>query len=766
MKLIFKNFIAVLKRFKASNILNILGLAVAFAVFYVVAVQVYYDFSFDRNFENADDIYLISFLYPERALRSTSTNLKIPEEFAQKCPEIQSFCSIWSVIYKSDITVADDDGKVRKFTETITSANAGLVDVFNLDIIAGDAVQALTANNMAMLTESVAKKFFGNEDPLGKTFSHSYGVNTVVAICRDFPDNCSLKNGIYTLYGEATARDWAFDSYIKTSPGSRDKILDVLQPKDDNSDWLFELTALPDIHLKFPTKGKGDFSTTVSLMAIGILLLLIAYINYTNFSVAMAPVRLKGFNIRRIMGEGATLLRFSIMMEAALISFIAFAISLFLIRFLFNSGVIKEYFQADLSLLKNLNFICIIAGTSVIMGLIAGIYPACYSTHFKPAMALSGSFTVSAGSKTLRNILIGFQFTATVFLIIVSIFIKIQHDYMVNRSWGLDKSNIVYFNMSNYDIGSFENELRKSPDIVDFTCSSSLPGQELMMEWGHIQLEDATITKMTVFPVYPNYLKFFGAEIIEGRDFTEEDGKGDEKMIFNRNLVKEYGLNDVLGKYIQGMSSPAEITGIVKDFHFKSLRESITPFAFVTGQSYTDRLRRVFVKINGQNRHAAIKYIKDTGEKFGVKSLEISFLDEWLDNLYERENNFAKLISIFVLITIIVAVMGVYGLILFNVKSKRKTIALHKIHGASVREVILMLNRGFIVQFAAAYIVAVPVAYIAVNRWLENFAYKTAIHWWVFVLGGLLVFLITVLTVSRQSYRAATENPIEGIKME
>jgi putative ABC transport system permease protein len=268
-------------------------------------------------------------------------------------------------------------------------------------------------------------------------------------------------------------------------------------------------------------------------------------------------------------------------------------------------------------------------------------------------------------------------------------------------------------------------------------------------------------------PVSHNFQQFFDIPVIEGSGF-EENMLDSKTMIVNKAFVESYGatFSPLIGKKISCFNGEYEIVGVMEDFNFKSLHEPVKPMGIVSGQDLNAYFRTMYIKINGQNTLNTLNYVRDVWKQFSSEPVEINFLDETINHLYKRENNLAKLISTFALITIIVAIMGVYGLILFNVKSKRKTVALHKIHGASVREVILMLNRGFIVQFAVAYIISVPLAYIVVSRWLENFAYKTAIHWWVFVLGGLLVFLITALTVSRQSYRAATENPIEGMKME
>ncbi|MDR2653193.1 MAG: hypothetical protein LBC68_12940 [Prevotellaceae bacterium] len=670
--------------------------------------------------------------------------------------------------------VQDENGNKNVFEEITTYASAGIMDIFTPKIIAGNAHQAFTEPGKAMIPASIAKKFFGDQDPLGKIFSF-HNTNrpvTVVAVYEDFPGNCSLDNGIYMMQPEDREFEGSYTSYLEISDRNRDKILNDLNSKeslqgpDGEQGWLFELTALPDIHLKFPAKGKGSLTTTVSLLTIGILLLIIAYINFVNFSISMAPIRLKSFNIRRIMGENPLFLKFSIAMESVFMSLIAVLVSILFIHYL-SISVVREFFQANISLSENLSLFMIMAVFFLIMGFVAGIYPAFYSTAFKPAIAINGSFMVSTGSKVLKNTLIVIQLVSAIILVIVSGFIKLQHDYMQDKSWGIRKENVVYLPVRYLtDVWTFDAELRKNPDIFDVTYTEFLPGASRMMSWT-IKFEGIDVN-MVVWPVHYNFLQFFGINLTEGSDFEESDRRGNGKMILNQTFVKKYDFTDIniTGKEmnIDFANDICEIKGIMEDFNFESLRESIRPIAFIMGKQWNRRIGTMLVKINGQNTVKTLDYMQSLCKQFGREPIEITFLDDTLHQLYKQENNLAKLISIFGLITIIVTVMGVYGLILFNVKSKRKTIAIHKIHGASITEVMMMLNRNCIIQFAIAYIVAIPLAYIIVNRWLENFAYKTPVHWWIFVAGGILVFIITVLTVIWQSYKAASTNPVDSIK--
>jgi putative ABC transport system permease protein len=765
MRSILHNFLFVLKRFKTSSILSIVGLSVAFAVFFAIVARVYYDFSFDRNFEKGDNIYMYS----------QKTNTRIPEEHAAKYPEIKNICFTQPEMWMTEtFDINDDKGNVREFQEKAIHVSEGFIDMFIPEkAIRGNVSQIFNIENHAMLTESVAKKIFGDDDPLGKIISYHLLDRiipvTVAAICEDFPDNCSFENGIYFKQPQKADTEVGYTVYVEINPEARDILTEKLNREKESEMLPYELIALRDVHFKFPEQGKErKLGITLSLLlAMGILILIIAYINFINFSMSMSPVRLKGFNIKRILGESPFFQKFSIAMESVLISFVAFMISLFIIQY-FNISVIREFLKIDLSLSENIYPLLLTAGTSLVAGFIAGIYPAFYATHFKPAMALKGSFSVSSGGNTLRNILISIQFSTAICLIIIALFIKIQHDYIRYKSLGMNTENIICIPPAGgWDVREvFEAELRKSPDIIDIAFTTSLPGDNVMHYWER-QFEGKTVG-YTMWGVSPSILKVLDIDIIKGRGFEEKDFPGKDIVILNRAFINEYGFDNIVGKYLPGGWGDVEIVGIMEDFNFKSLKkEPVSPIAFFVGDYYSKSFGwYLLVKIDGKKRHQAISYINETWKQFSTEIPDIYFLNEKIDKLYEDENNLAKLISICGLITVIVAIMGVYGLILFNVKSKRKTIALHKINGASVREVILMLNRGFIVQFAAAYIVAVPVAYIFVSRWIENFAYKTAIHWWVFVLGGLLVFLITALTVSRQSYKAATENPIEGIKME
>ncbi len=778
MNLMTKNMIAVLKRSSISGILSVTGLAIAYAIFYMTVVQVHYDLSFDRNFEKADSIFLYSRIIPEWESSRTITNTAEPKECAERYSEIKNYCYL---VQRNEKISANDDrtGDMQIIEETMTFASTGLINMFKPKILHGDVVQAFTPGH-AMLTESAAKKIFGDKYPVGETISYydsfwsSDQKLTIAALCADFPDNCSLKNGIYAYQPEIDRGKWDWTTYFEIDPPNKGKLLKRLNNEqymqnstylNKETNWQYELTALPDIHLRFPAKGEGSLVTVIVLLSIGILLLVISYINFLNFAIAMAPAKVKNVSIRKIFGESPFVLKLSIIMETVLLSFVSFILSI-LIIYILSAGVLKDFFMADLSILKNPGLLLFAGAVSVISGFLAGMYPAFYTTAFNPAMSLSGSFFHSRHNKWLKNILTGVQFISAIFLITAMLFVKMQYNYMRNKDWGIQTGNVLYLNTKSngQDVESFMAELKRNPNIVDVTAAEFYPGQERIRGWGQ-KFEGAQIS-INVWSVRYDFFDFFGIKMIKGEKFKEKDHP---KMIVNQTFLREYDLSEGINdRYFGGAQYDYEIIGIFEDFNFKSLYEKVKPLAFITipEESKGIYYNWTFVKTQGADTKQAMEYVRDTWKKFSDEPSEVLLLSNTVQSFYQKENNTANLVSVCGIIAIIVAIIGLYGLILFDSKAKRKSIAIRKINGASVPRIMLMLNMSLFIRFAVSCLIAFPLAYYAVQRWLEDFAYKTPVHWWAFAFGGFIVLVISLLTVSWESYKAANGDPVEVLKAE
>lgn len=778
MKMIFKNFAYVLKKFKTSSLLNILGLSAAFAVFLALMTQVYYDLSFNRHVEDANNIYLLDSYSHSAGLHSYWFSVPLGESIREKATFVESL----SILSHTNTGRYYAEGAESNTAteEAILKVRGDFVSVFNPTVLEGDLREAIAEGSTMAISESTAKKFFGDESALGKTLVNYYNQKriTIKAVVKDFPKNSTFKNGVFVYLPEQPASESSYHIFMKIHPKNVKSFEEFLntdefmgegslkymeEHPEDKVD--FSIVSFLDIHLKYPALGEGDWNITIALLAIAILTLAIAYINFINFSLAMAPARVKTLTLQRVLGLNKNVQLFLVAVESALFSLIAFGIGLLLVNFVASSSI-AELFSSDLMSITHPNVLLIGAGLTLLIGFVIGLYPARYITKFDVIESLKGtSGGNTKGTSRLRSILITFQFLAAIMLIIITISIKLQYDYVVNYSWGIEKDNIVYMDASNtgIDYKLFSEELLKDPRIVEHTRSQFTPGF-VPMGWGRnfcgkqISLQS--------WPVADNYLDFFGAKVVVGNNFTALDNPEKKKMIFNEEFMRKYEFKpeEVLGKEMFVFQDNAEVVGIVKDINFETLKMAIRPMAFVTiGDSRNNIL---FFKLTGKDTQGAMQLIEDTWKRHTKERLELKFLDERLEGLYRNESNLGKLVGLFSIVTILIAIMGVYGLITFNIKSRRKEIAVRKINGASEFQVVKLINRNMIIQVFIGFIIASPFAYWIVDKWLSNFAYRINVQLWVFPLAGIFVLLVALVAVSWQSYNAAISNPVESLKSE
>jgi putative ABC transport system permease protein len=782
MKSILRNFLFVLNRFKTSSVLNIIGLSAAFLAFIVILIQVNYDFRYDRQFKHGDEIYYLTINSINGRFLTMPTTMG--QEIADKFPEVKSHCLIQNSNSSNlFVDVLDNKGLKRKLSITITLVTAGFLDVFTPEIVEGTTQGIFARQGIGLITEKEAKKLFGNTSPIGKTvyyhsskrFYNNQTTNsvTIQAVCKDFPDNCSISNGIFILLPNDSQANYSYYGYFVVGKKDVDKLSVGL-----NSEKLFgkeewqemqksdrklkvELTPLHEVHFEFE---RGRLITTLSLLLIGVLTLFIAYINFMNFAIAIAPTRVKSFNIQRIIGASTFKLKWTIASEAVFFSAIAFFISLCCISLLKRS-VLSNYFPAKMSLLGNWELLLLIGISSLVFALFFGWYPTRYIASFQPAMALNGSFSLSRKSVKLRNSLIFIQFLAATTLIIVALSIQRQTDFMQRQPWGIEKDNIVYLYLgdSNINMHTFGEELKRDPRILDYTAADALPGH-IGTIW--TRTFDGKSVQASIWTVQTNFLDFFGIQVTDGRNFAPQDSaRSKHAIIFNENfLYKNRLAKEIIGKPFEGYDENLTIVGISKNVNYSSLKDSIQPMGFAT---LDDRFMNwLFIKLSKDDVPGGINLIQKTWKNYSDDDCDIKFLDETLEKLYKNETNLAKLISAFGLVTILIAVMGVYGLVIFNTKSREKEIAIRKVNGASIAEIMLLLNSNILILLLLSYVAAIPISYYIVTKWLQQFAYKAPITWLIVALTGLLIFIVTVATVSLNSYKASSRNPVKSLKAE
>jgi len=778
MKLIFKNFTHLIRRFKSSAILNVLGLSVAFAVSIIIAIQVYYDATYNHCFEKADDIATIRFYTPFDDYEGETISMPYAKELVDKIPEIKNY-AITMNRGKIDFDLTAE-GSSSPISIDLLRVREGFIDMFAPKIIRGSAVDILTDNSKVVITVNTAERLFGDEDPIGKAIYYHYDKRPleIVAICEDYPKNSTFRSDAYVnLPFNESESEWSYRMYVELQPGTHDIVTEKLNSEEiigeenfarvknhPEEEQIRRVVPIKDIYML-----QGSNKTTfLALIIIGIIVLGIAYINYFNFAVAMAPSRIRSINIHKILGISKTKLYAIILFEGVFLALIAITLSILMV-YAFASSILSSFFAADLSISQNILMVGIIIALFIVFIIIVGIYPARYTSSFPEAVALNSSFALSPKGGRLRNILILIQFTAAIAISCVALYIKIQHSYMQNYSIGIQRENIVYLPKAGLDtdIYTFGEEMKRNPNIIDYTASEFVPGN-IMMGWGR-PFEGKQV-RLASWPVIPGFLEFFDVKVIAGDNFSpvRNDSTSLEQVIVNNQFLERYEFdNSIIGKDFPTFTGGI-LVGIAGDVNFQSLHTSIEPMAFVVlNNSYRDnRLNYIFFKISGRDIGQTTGYMQQTWNKFSKEDFNLKFLDQEMDNLYKKENDMAKLIALFGLVIIIIAIMGVYGLIIFNTRFKVREIAIRKVNGSTVSEVMVVLNRSMLLLLPAAFIISVIIAWIAINKWGEQFAYKAPASWWLFVVAGVLVALITVATVSWQSWRAATANPVKALKNE
>ncbi|MDR2806232.1 MAG: ABC transporter permease [Dysgonamonadaceae bacterium] len=780
----FKNFLFVLKRFKTSSILNILGLSVAFTVFILIMMQVDYDYRFDRFHPDCDRIYRIDALNAVAEGKQAILPRPLAEAWFQSSPHIVAGALSAPFSEKALVGIEKNGSKFLSAENTLT-VSPGFTKVFPFEMLEGTEA-ALEDPEAVAIPQSLAKKLFGSESATGKAFALYGRQVTVKGVYKDFPANTLLENCIYVpmnkeeninLFG-----NWNYHVYVRLD--TPDAVPGLLETMEQTTRELLtkawgnvseqiglQMTALPELHfttdVSFDNSPKSSRQKILVIFSIAVLVIVIAGINFTNFSIALAPRRIRSINTQRILGSSVTRLRTVLAAEAVFICLTAYLISLALV-YLVSQTPMAGLLDPDIYLPDYPVLLGTTALLAILVGVLSGLYPAFYMTALQPALAIKGSFGLSPRGRKMRNGLICIQFIASLALIISSLFMYLQNHYLKNIPLGFNKDQIIVTDLTqhikkNYDV--FANELRSFSGIEDVTYGQFLlNSSDQYMSWGR-KYRDKDI-QFSCFPVHPSFLQIMGITVSEGRDFREDDRLGTRgKYIFNERAKKEYDMQ------VNTMDqNDNEIVGFIPDIQFTTFYTLPTPMAFFVwgNENWGDQMQYAYIKVKaGSDFREAIQHVRNTLSKLDPEwTFNVSFFDEAIQQVYEKEQRLTLLITLFSAVAILISIIGVFGLVVFETAFRRKEISIRKVHGSSVGEILLLFNKSYLVLLGVCFLIACPVTYYAISKWLDNFAYKTPIHWWVFLLGGIAVLLITLLTVNSQSYRAATKNPTTALNSE
>jgi putative ABC transport system permease protein len=771
MKQLFKTIF----KYRLSSILTLVSLVVAFLGIIVLTLYVSYERSFDGFHKNKNDIYLMSFKY------DMGSSLPVPMEelIRHEVPEIERSVVMrewWNnEFYRTDQTPRDAIRKKAMY------ASADFFTMFDFPLITGDAKTVLSVPNSVVLSETMAQNIFGTADVVGKQLLASGSELTVSGVMKDMPKNTSFNcEAVVPLVIEENQdwSEWSFTIFFQLKKGADkavvekkiagieriSEILTRIAESFSSEAVAVDLMPLSKIHYGSRSYMFAFINKTVlNVLSVLILVLLVmGAVNFINFSTSQAPLRAKSLSVQQILGATKGSARLQIIGEAVILSLTALGLSFIIHSLVFQH--LENLFQITGLSFKGRELLY--AGFvlfAILFGVIAAFYPSRYITSPPISQAVKGKMLFSGKGKNFRNVLITVQFVFTIALIAASLTIEKQLHFWNNFDIGIDKENVLYLQTSNVLRNShqaFADELMKNTEITNYCYSQFLPGR-VGMGWG--RKVDGKQIQMQAWPIDDRFIDFFGIEMQEGRAFRQGEADMDN-FILNEKAVQQFGWEKPMEKRFGGLGAEGEVIGVCKNFNYASLKGEITPMVFWRTDG---RENNILIKSRGGNFTQIRKYIEETAKRFDPEgTFEVHFLDEALEQLYSNETRIARFIEFVSLWTILLALTGLLGLIVFISRDKVKEIGIRKVNGASVFEVVRMLNKNVLIWLGIAFIIATPVAYYAMSRWLENFAYKTTLSWWIFAVAGLASLFVALLTVSWQSLRAASRNPVEALKYE
>ena len=778
----FRDFWAGFHRHKTSFILNILGLSLAFTTFYILMVQLRFEWGFDRFHRDADRIYRVE---RKRGGGETASAICFPllYRIMDSSPFIEAggikAPTRWSrVVHPGDST---GQRYVRTGFSYVTS---GYAKVFTFDMIEG-AVDSLYSPEMAIIPLSLAEKLYGKRKSyLNETFGDNQSwFLRVGGVYRDFPKNSMIENIVYQVPNKGWLNQFLSDDkrydyhgYLKLARGADiDRLLqkfpiDVWEAPEEET-VKFSLRPLKDIYYCDMPSGdisiRGNRNVNRLLFSIAVLIVVIAGINFMNFSMALVPMKIKGINTQLVLGASVVRLRLSLLAEVLCLVFLSFLLSLSTV-FLISRTSFAGYLDADMTLTAQRALVGLTLFIALVTGVLSSLYPIRYITSFPLARVVNGTFAFSSNGRLLRNGLIGLQFTISLIVVAVVMFMGLQNHYMQSETLGFDKDRIANIFLSHticsQQSDAFIHRLKENPYIeevafTDYTVGSS----DSYMNWGR-STSKGEVASFYVFPVSPTYLKVLGISVSEGRDFLPEDEQSRKGcFIFNETARRKFGLE--LGEEI---GTDGSVIGFIPDIKFQSFRKTVGPMAFfVPGTDNGKNVGSCTAAIRMQAAapvYATLRYIEEICRELDPRFQHTAYLyDEVQQRLYQREQKQYTLVSIFSLLIIFISVVGVFGLVVFETQARRKEVGIRKVFGSTEIQILGLFNKTYLWIVSICFVVSVPFSFRITDLWLQNFAYRIPIYWWVFLVDLLIVVVIVACTVTIRSWRTARENPVDAI---
>ncbi len=799
----FKNYFKTAWRNLAKNklfsLINIAGLSIGIAGCIMIGLYVYNELGYDRFQKKADRLYRVTTEYTVNGVKNEAAadGSMAGPRLASAFPQIQSYVRIMSfepyvVQYRQKTFVE------KKFC----FADSTFFTMFSFPLIEGDPKDALNAPNKIVITKSMEKKYFGDNQALGKVLRIAGTRDYIISgVSEDPPVNSQIKFDFVASYASlsnANSPNWWIHIYYTyfllrnaaDAPALEQNIAVYMKQQKDldqaANDYLtFHLEPFTKVHLYSSLGGlepNGNITYIYILCAIAMLILCIACVNYTNLSTSQAARRISEIGIRKVLGSERRQLFWQFIGESLLVNLFAVSLAIiFAIAFLPKFNQLVER-QLDLTILLRPLAIMFLLLFYCIISLVAGAYPAFILSNLKLIKILKSGFSFSGGSGTLRRSLIVFQFFISVFLIISTIIILQQMSFIRNKNLGYNKEHIAVLPVDGVMRPNFQaikEAIEQAPNVVSVSCGAE--------ETTHIQWDDE-VTKsngLSATPLFVNasptdidFVKTMGLQIMAGSDYTLSDwmqlsdaNDPHTSFMLNETLVKALGWSpeEAIGKTIYRGGSGGQkgiVKAVVKDFNFASLHEPVKPLVIFLDSNHR-HIFQAFVKISGNNLPATINALGNVWkQRVSHRPFQYHFLDDSFNSLYHSEQQTAQIFSVFAGLAIILACLGLFALTAYTAMQRTKEIGIRKVLGASVADVVTMLSKDFFALVLIGLCVAIPLSWLAANKWLQGFAYRISITPIVFLIAGSSVLLITLITISFQAIKAAIANPVKSLRTE
>ncbi|WP_297262972.1 FtsX-like permease family protein [uncultured Prevotella sp.] len=794
-----KSLLYLFRRYRLATLLNLLGLGVAVATFYLFMTQVIYNRTYNHNIHDHEHMYRLE-IYGGLFGEDWGCNICRPfVTLLKEIPQVKDATYISPYINKTDV-------KVGNRTINVPLINMGKpgIEFFTGKLLSGSSKTCGDGHNV-IVSRSTAEKMFGTANAAGKMFEGENGDGskttvTVVGVSEDMPDNCTLPNGVYVCENESVMNEyseWSFNVYMLLDDGANPKKVERaiklaymksmgLSEKDEKKfdkevNMKIRITPVDDIYFSgVGPKDRGNRNLVGVLTVASVFVLFIAMLNLLNFSLSEIPMRMRGINTRRVMGASVGSLRLKMIMENVMFAFVALLIGILLVVAFQRSETCMKLVSGDIHFASHMVLAAIMAVSALVVGALSAVVPAFYSTSFTPAMVLKGSFGLSPRGRRLRMAIMAVQFCLAFALTIYIGVMSSQSSYIFNSDYGFNKNEVFYTGLSEEaqtKKDAVRTELKKLPFVESVGFAQNAIGtSDGYMGWGRGDNEHHMV--LQVLPCDYEYLRTMQLKIVEGRDFRESDMKTGA-YVLNKTAMAQYKwlvVGDSIGRQNGGWGSQSNynIVGVCNNFKLKSMRcdNSNVAVAFVIFgpdmAEWGDRCGQVFVRVaKNQDKIEAKRRIAEVLNRLdGSQKYEMWFLDDDLQQTYVEEFRFISQVKLFAIICIIITIIGVFSLTMFETEYRRKEIAIRKVMGSSVGSVVRLFAMRYALPLVVAFVVAAPVGWWLSNSWLQSFAEHTPIHWWLFPLSFVLVSAVVVITVIIQSWRVATANPVESIKTE